>query len=99
MTVGKLLELMGSKAGVLEGRFHYGTGKLNVWSGGPKNTLIYAKNCSQKLKNFEVKLLNIVINYPLLTPLLMQFLARKCSTARTPLFIYPPQNAKKQSLA
>ena len=26
MTVGKLLELMGSKAGVLEGKFHYGTG-------------------------------------------------------------------------
>lgn len=25
MTVGKLLELMGSKAGVLEGKFHYGT--------------------------------------------------------------------------
>ena len=28
MTVGKLLELMGSKAGVLEGKFHYGTGKF-----------------------------------------------------------------------
>ena len=26
MTVGKLLELMGSKAGVLEGKFHDGTG-------------------------------------------------------------------------
>ena len=25
MTVGKLLELMGSKAGVLEGKFHDGT--------------------------------------------------------------------------
>ena len=29
MTVGKLLELMGSKAGVLEGKFHYGTGKFS----------------------------------------------------------------------
>jgi len=27
MTVGKLMELLGSKAGVLEGKFHYGTGK------------------------------------------------------------------------
>ena len=26
MTVGKLMELLGSKAGVLEGKFHYGTG-------------------------------------------------------------------------
>lgn len=26
MTVGKLLELMGSKAGVLDGKFHDGTG-------------------------------------------------------------------------
>jgi len=30
MTVGKLLELMGSKAGVLEGKFHYGTGKFGL---------------------------------------------------------------------
>jgi len=29
MTVGKLMELLGSKAGVLEGKFHYGTGKCS----------------------------------------------------------------------
>ena len=27
MTVGKLLELLGSKAGVLQGKFKYGTGE------------------------------------------------------------------------
>ena len=27
MTVGKLIELLAGKAGVLEGKFHYGTGK------------------------------------------------------------------------
>jgi DNA-directed RNA polymerase beta subunit len=26
MTVGKLIELMAGKAGVLDGKFHYGTG-------------------------------------------------------------------------
>jgi DNA-directed RNA polymerase III subunit RPC2 len=26
MTVGKLIELVGSKAGALHGKFHYGTG-------------------------------------------------------------------------
>jgi len=30
MTVGKLMELLGSKAGVLEGKFHYGTGKTHL---------------------------------------------------------------------
>ena len=27
MTVGKLIELLAGKAGLLEGKFHYGTGK------------------------------------------------------------------------
>ena len=31
MTVGKLLELMGSKAGVLDGKFHDGTGLYNIY--------------------------------------------------------------------
>lgn len=28
MTVGKLIELLAGKAGLLEGKFHYGTGEL-----------------------------------------------------------------------
>jgi DNA-directed RNA polymerase, beta subunit/140 kD subunit len=28
MTVGKLIELLAGKAGVLEGKFHYGTGNI-----------------------------------------------------------------------
>lgn len=28
MTVGKLIELLAGKAGLLEGKFHYGTGNL-----------------------------------------------------------------------
>ena len=44
MTVGKLMELLGSKAGVLEGKFHYGTGEwsslfLNLWLGMNWNEL------------------------------------------------------------
>lgn len=31
MTVGKTLELLGSKAGVLEGKFHYGKQEKNIW--------------------------------------------------------------------
>ena len=27
MTVGKLIELLAGKAGVMEGKFHYGTGR------------------------------------------------------------------------
>ena len=30
MTVGKLMELLGGKAGVLDGKFHYGTGMLSM---------------------------------------------------------------------
>jgi DNA-directed RNA polymerase beta subunit len=30
MTVGKLMELLGSKAGVLDGKFHYGTGRYCI---------------------------------------------------------------------
>ena len=32
MTVGKLMELLGGKAGVLEGKFHYGTGTFIKFS-------------------------------------------------------------------
>ena len=28
MTVGKLIELLAGKAGVMEGKFHYGTGNI-----------------------------------------------------------------------
>jgi DNA-directed RNA polymerase III subunit RPC2 len=30
MTVGKLIELLAGKAGAIEGKFHYGTGKLKM---------------------------------------------------------------------
>lgn len=30
MTVGKLMECLAGKAGVLDGRFHYGTGNLYI---------------------------------------------------------------------
>ena len=30
MTVGKLIELLAGKAGILEGKFHYGTGRLEI---------------------------------------------------------------------
>ena len=30
MTVGKLIELLAGKAGVLEGKFHYGTGVSSI---------------------------------------------------------------------
>ena len=33
MTVGKLIELIAGKAGVLEGKFHYGTGSSNLVTG------------------------------------------------------------------
>ena len=42
MTVGKLMELLGGKAGVLEGKFHYGTA-----FGGSKVTDI----CEELVKN------------------------------------------------
>ena len=32
MTVGKLMECLAGKAGVLDGRFHYGTGKNDIFS-------------------------------------------------------------------
>lgn len=50
MTVGKLMELMGSKAGVLEGKFHYGTGEFR-----PRDH-IQIKYWSLKLDSKDLKL-------------------------------------------
>ena len=36
MTVGKLIELLSGKAGVLEGKFHYGTGEFMKFHNHPK---------------------------------------------------------------
>ena len=41
MTVGKLMELLGGKAGVLDGKFHYGTGMLSIQG----STLIRKRIC------------------------------------------------------
>lgn len=30
MTVGKLIELLAGKAGVIKGEFHYGTGNISI---------------------------------------------------------------------
>ena len=32
MTVGKLIELLAGKAGLMEGKFHYGTGKILAYN-------------------------------------------------------------------
>lgn len=32
MTVGKLIELLAGKAGILKGKFHYGTGALKFYN-------------------------------------------------------------------
>jgi len=45
MTVGKLMELLGGKAGVLKGKFHYGTA-----FGGSKVSYFYTLRYRYKMK-------------------------------------------------
>ena len=45
MTVGKLMELLGGKAGVLKGKFHYGTA-----FGGSKVRYFYTLRYRYKMK-------------------------------------------------
>ena len=45
MTVGKLMELLGGKAGVLKGKFHYGTA-----FGGSKVSYFYTLRYRNKTK-------------------------------------------------